>query len=51
MNCKVEKTKNANEVKLELTVEANRFDEAMKKYILKLQNILIFQDSEKEKHL
>ena len=35
MNCKVEKTKNANEVKLELTVEANRFDEAMKKVYFK----------------
>ena len=31
MNCKVEKTENANEVKLELTVEAAKFDEAMKK--------------------
>ena len=35
MNCKVEKTENANEVKLELTVEANRFDEAMKKVYFK----------------
>ena len=35
MKCKVEKTKNANEVKLELTVEANRFDEAMKKVYFK----------------
>ena len=35
MDCKVEKTKNANEVKLELTVEANRFDEAMKKVYFK----------------
>ena len=35
MNWKVEKTKNANEVKLELTVEANRFDEAMKKVYFK----------------
>ena len=31
MNCKVEKTENANEVKLELTVEASKFDEAIKK--------------------
>ena len=31
MNCKVEKTKNANEVKLEITVEAAKFDEAIKK--------------------
>ena len=29
MNCKVEKTKNANEVKLELTIEAQKFDEAI----------------------
>lgn len=31
MKCKVEKTKNANEVKLEITVEAAKFDEAIKK--------------------
>ncbi len=31
MKCKVEKTKNANEVKLELTIEAQKFDEAIKK--------------------
>ena len=31
MNCKVEKTKNANEVKLELNIEAQKFDEAIKK--------------------
>ena len=31
MNCKVEKTENANEVKLELTIEAQKFDEAIKK--------------------
>ena len=31
MNCKVEKTKNANEVKLEITVKAEKFDEAIKK--------------------
>ena len=35
MNCKVEKTENANEVKLELTVEANKFDEAIKKVYFK----------------
>ncbi len=35
MNCKVEKTENANEVKLELTVEAEKFDEAMKKVYFK----------------
>ena len=31
MNCKVEKTKNANEVKLEITIEAEKFENAMKK--------------------
>ena len=35
MNCKVEKTDNANEVKLELTVEASKFDEAIKKVYFK----------------
>lgn len=31
MNCKVEKTENANEVKLEITVDAETFENAMKK--------------------
>ncbi len=35
MNCKVEKTKNANEVKLEITVDAEKFDEAIKKVYFK----------------
>lgn len=35
MNCKVEKTKNANEVKLELTIEAEKFDEAIKRVYFK----------------
>ena len=35
MNCKVEKTENANEVKLEITVEASKFDEAIKKVYFK----------------
>ena len=35
MNCKVEKTKNANEVKLEITIEAQKFDEAIKKVYFK----------------
>ena len=35
MNCKVEKTKNVNEVKLEITVEATKFDEAIKKVYFK----------------
>ena len=35
MSCKVEKTKNANEVKLEITVKAEKFDEAMKKVYFK----------------
>ena len=50
MNCKVEKTQNANEVKLEITIEAEKFENAIKKYILKVLNISIFQDSEKVKH-
>ncbi|MBQ3413816.1 MAG: trigger factor [Clostridia bacterium] len=35
MNCKVEKTENANEVKLEITIEAQKFDEAIKKVYFK----------------
>lgn len=35
MNCKVEKTKNANEVKLEITVKAEKFDETIKKVYFK----------------
>lgn len=35
MNCKVEETKNANEVKLEITVEAEKFEEAIKKVYFK----------------
>ena len=35
MNCKVEKTKNVNEVKLEITVEAEKFEEAIKKVYFK----------------
>ena len=35
MNCKVEKTKNANEVKLEITVEASKFEDAIKKVYFK----------------
>ena len=35
MNCKVEKTENANEVKLEITVEASKFDEAIKRVYFK----------------
>ncbi len=35
MKCKVEKTKNANEVKLEITIEANKFEEAIKKVYFK----------------
>ena len=35
MKCKVEKTENANEVKLELTIEAQKFDEAIKKVYFK----------------
>lgn len=35
MNCKLEKTKNANEVKLEIAVEAQKFEEAIKKVYFK----------------
>ena len=35
MSCKVEKTKNANEVKLEITVDAEKFDNAIKKVYFK----------------
>ncbi len=35
MSCKVEKTKNANEVKLEITIEAEKFDNAIKKVYFK----------------
>ena len=35
MNCKVEKTQNANEVKLEITIEAEKFENAIKKVYFK----------------
>ncbi len=35
MNCKVEKTKNANEVKLEITVDSEKFEDAIKKVYFK----------------
>lgn len=35
MECKVEKTKNANEVKLNVTIEAEKFDEAIKRVYFK----------------
>jgi len=35
MNCKVEKTENTNEVKLEITIEAQKFEDAMKKVYFK----------------
>lgn len=35
MNCKVEKTNKANEVKLEITIESEKFDEAIKKVYFK----------------
>ena len=35
MECKVEKTENANEVKLNITIEAKKFDEAIKKVYFK----------------
>ena len=35
MNCKIEKTKNANEVKLEITIESEKFENAIKKVYFK----------------
>jgi len=35
MNCKIEKTENANEVKLEITIEAEKFKEAIQKVYFK----------------
>ncbi len=35
MNCKVEKTNNANEVKMEITIEAEKFENAIKKVYFK----------------
>ena len=50
MSIKVEKTDKTNEVKLEFTVEAKKFDEAIHKlYIKKVQNTLKYQDLEMEK--
>ena len=45
MKCKVEKTENANEVKLELTIEAQKFEEGIK--ISKECN-KILEDAEKK---
>ena len=47
MECKVEKTKNANEVKLNVTIEAEKFDEAIKKVYFK--SAKYFNNSEKVK--
>ena len=35
MSCKVEKTKNANEIKMEITIEAEKFENAIKKVYFK----------------
>ena len=35
MKSKVEKTKNANEVKVEITIDAEKFDEAIKRVYFK----------------
>ena len=50
MNCKVEKTENANEVKLEITVEAEKFDEAMKKVYAKTAKYFTIPGFRKGKH-
>ena len=41
MDVKVEKTENKNEVKLSFTVEAEKFEEAMKKVFIMLKSIKI----------
>ena len=46
MSIKVEKTENKNELKLRL----KNLMKQLKKYMHKVQNILIYQDLEKEKH-
>ena len=43
MKCKVEKTQNANEMELELTIEAEKFDQAMKKVYEKSNEIIIME--------
>ena len=50
MNSKVEKTENKNEVKLEITVEASKFDDAMKKVYFKSAKYFNIPGLEKEKH-
>ena len=45
MKCKVEKTENANEVKLELTIEAQKFEEGIK---ISKQCNKILEDAEKK---
>lgn len=50
MSVKVENTENKNEVKLSFVVEAEKFDEAMKKYMQKQLNTLQYLDLEKVKH-
>ena len=47
MSVKVENTENKNEVKLSFVIEAEKFDEAMKKVYA---NTLQFQALEKVKH-
>ena len=49
MNCKVEKTKNANEVKLEITIEAEKFENAIKKVYF--QNAKYFKKYSMKMHL
>lgn len=50
MDCKLEKTKKANEVKLKITVEAEKFDDAIKGFISKVRNTSTYQASEEERH-
>ena len=50
MSIKIEKTENNNELKLEFTIEAKKFDEGMKKVYAKSAKYISIQDLEKERH-
>ena len=39
MSVKIEKTKNNNELKLEFTIEAKKFDEGMKKVYANIKKV------------
>ena len=50
MECKVEKTQNANEVKLEIKIEADKFSEAIKKVYFKSAKYFNIPGFRKGKH-